>query len=326
MGGQEIHHSIVEKYLGDLIHEKGCEQSIKETIKKRMQGLISRTDEIIQMAESPIMSGLGNSSIAFRLFEAQIIPTLLHNAESWIGITDSIIKDLQDFQDKFTRKVLRLPKSTTKAIYQWDSGLLSMKARIAQKKLLFVNKIMKNDCLNIARTTLLQEVLNKIEGLGHECRKIADDIGLPNLMCIPDITKNEIKRAIKNYDREEIRQKVENSSKVGNRITDNPEDCSYLNKMPLYNARLWIRVRAYAIKGVKMNQKGSHIADLNCRFCDTDVPETQEHLEICAGMEFERWRLDLTVREGQLMFWRRVTVKLSSLAVVAQPSRRGALD
>ena len=101
-------------------------------------------------------------------------------------------------------------------------------------------------------------------------------------------------------DREEIRQKVENSSKVGNRITDNPEDCSYLNKMPLYNARLWIRVRAYAIKGVKMNQKGSHIADLNCRFCDTDVPETQEHLEICAGMEFERWRLDLTVREGQL--------------------------
>ena len=49
MGGQEIHHSIVEKYLGDLIHEKGCEQSIKETIKKRMQGLISRTDEIIQM-------------------------------------------------------------------------------------------------------------------------------------------------------------------------------------------------------------------------------------------------------------------------------------
>ena len=71
-----------------------------------------------------------------------------------------------------------------------------------------------------ARTTLLQEVLNKIEGLGHECRKIADDVGLPNLMCILDITKNEIKRAIKNYDREEIRQKVENSSKVGNRITD----------------------------------------------------------------------------------------------------------
>ena len=101
---------------------------------------------------------------------------------------------------------------------------------------------------------------------------------------------------------------------------------SYLNKMSLHTARVWIRVRAYAIKGVKMNQKRSFKDDLNCRFCNTNVPETQEHLEICAGMEFERWRLDLTVREGQLMFWRRVTVKLSSLAVVAQPSRRGALD
>ena len=97
MGGQEILHSSVEKYLGDLIHEKGCEQSIKETVKKRIQGLISKSDEIIQIADSPIMGGLGNSTIAFRLFEATIIPALLHNAESWIGITDSIIKDLQDF-------------------------------------------------------------------------------------------------------------------------------------------------------------------------------------------------------------------------------------
>ena len=54
MGGQEILHSSVEKYLGDLIHEKGCEQSIKETVKKRIQGLISKSDEIIQIADSPI--------------------------------------------------------------------------------------------------------------------------------------------------------------------------------------------------------------------------------------------------------------------------------
>ena len=143
MGGQEILHSSVEKYLGDLIHEKGCEQSIKETVKKRIQGLISKSDEIIQIADSPIMGGLGNSTIAFRLFEATIIPALLHNAESWIGITDSIIKDLQDFQDKFIRKVLRLPKSTTKALYQWDSGMVSMKWRIALKKLLFVREAFK---------------------------------------------------------------------------------------------------------------------------------------------------------------------------------------
>ena len=325
MGGQQIQHSSVEKYLGDLIHEKGCEQSIKETVNKRIQGLTSKADEIIQIAESPIMGGLGNSTIAFRLFEAQIIPALLHNAESWIGITDKIIKDLQDFQDKFIRKVLQLPTSTTKAIYQWDSGMLSMKWRIALKKLLFVNKIMQKDHTNIAMRTLLEEFNNKIEGLGHECDSLAHSVGLPDLRCLSR-TKREIKTAVIQQDKLEIKEKFESSVKVGHRLTEDPENWSYLNTMPLHTARLWSRIRCYAIKGVKMNQKGSHIADLNCRFCTTNVLETQEHLEFCAGMEFERWRLDLTEREGQLMFWRRVTVKLSSLAVAAQPSRRGALD
>ena len=325
MGGQQIQHSSVEKYLGDLIHEKGCEQSIKETVNKRIQGLTSKADEIIQIAESPIMGGLGNSTIAFRLFEAQIIPALLHNAESWIGITDKIIKDLQDFQDKFIRKVLQLPTSTTKAIYQWDSGMLSMKWRIALKKLLFVNKIMQKDHTNIAMRTLLEEFNNKIEGLGHECDSLAHSVGLPDLRCLSR-TKREIKTAVIQQDRLEIKEKFESSVKVGHRLTEDPENWSYLNTMPLHTARMWSRIRCYAIKGVKMNQKGSHIADLNCRFCTTNVPETQEHLEFCAGMEFERWGLDLAEREGQLMFWRRVTVKLSSLAVAAQPSRRGALD
>ena len=210
MGGQEIHHSSVEKYLGDLIHEKGCVQSIKETVKKRIQGLISKSDEIIQLAESPIMGGLGNSTVAFRLFEATIIPALLHNAESWIGITDSIIKDLQNFQDKFIRKVLRLPKSTTKALYQWDSGMLSMKWRIAKRKLLFVNKIMQKDHTNIARKTLLQEALNKIEGLGHECSLFSDILGLPNLICLSR-SKAEIKAAVKQQDRKEIQEQLESS-------------------------------------------------------------------------------------------------------------------
>ena len=126
---------------------------------------------------------------------------------------------------------------------------MTMKWRIAQKKLLFVNKIMEKDHSNIARKTLLQEAINKIEGLGHECSAIALTIGLPNLVCV-NRTKSEIKEAVKQQDRLEIRQRVESSKKVQNRMSDDPEDHSYLNKMPLHTARVWIRVRAYAIKGV----------------------------------------------------------------------------
>ena len=85
MGGEILERTQKEKYLGDYIHEDGCEASIAETIKRRTASLVSKCEEIIQISESSIMAGLGTSTTAFRLYEAIIIPTLLHNAASWIG-------------------------------------------------------------------------------------------------------------------------------------------------------------------------------------------------------------------------------------------------
>ena len=88
---------------------------------------MSKAEEIIQVSETPMMNGNGNLMAAFKLYEAQVIPTLLFNSESWIGLTDTHISDLQNFQDKFVRKLLRLPPYTRKAILHWDSGMKLMK-------------------------------------------------------------------------------------------------------------------------------------------------------------------------------------------------------
>ena len=72
-----------------------------------------------------------------------------------------------------------------------------MKWRIAERKMQFVRKtIWTKPVTNIARKALVQEVLSKVKGLAHECRKFSWDLGLPNIMCI-NKTKNEIKEAIK---------------------------------------------------------------------------------------------------------------------------------
>ena len=49
-----------------------------------------------------MMGGTGNSLAALKLFEGQIIPALLHNCESWLGINQIHLSDLQDFQDKLS--------------------------------------------------------------------------------------------------------------------------------------------------------------------------------------------------------------------------------
>ena len=61
---------------------------------------------------------------------------------------------------------------------------------------------------------------------------------------------------------------MENSKKVGDRLTNNPKDNTNLSEMSLLRSRIWIRRRVRMIKGVKYNIKRSY-KDLSCRFCQS---------------------------------------------------------
>ena len=52
----------------------------------------------------------------------------------------------------------------------------------------------------------------------------------------------------------------------------------FARRMGLTHSRIWIRYRARDIKGIKANHKRSWINYLDCRFCDDNILETQEHL------------------------------------------------
>ena len=54
MVGVVIEHLGKEKYLGDMIHEKGCIESITATIKDRTKG--EEIIQISQVSETTILS------------------------------------------------------------------------------------------------------------------------------------------------------------------------------------------------------------------------------------------------------------------------------
>ena len=313
MGGENLKYVDALKYLGDIINSKGCEQSIMDTIKERKRKLISKCEEIIEIAEHPLMGGLRSSTPAFKLFEATIIPALLHNCESWIGINDKHIKELQDLQDNFIRKVLRLHSSTPKALLQWDIGLMPMKWRINLKKLTFTRKVMHDkNHTSIVKQVMYNEQFQDIKGLGHECQSICEEIDLDNVLT-NNLNVSEIKSKIWEKVRTEARVNMLASVKVADRVTANGEDNSYIHCLTLPESRIWIRYRARCISGVKVNFKQSH-RDLKCRFCSSGSNESQEHLEKCAGTAFERRglrRLESGFWRDVLLFWRRMSVKLT---------------
>ena len=47
------------------------------------------------LADAPIMGADGTSMAAIKLYEATVVPALLFNSESWIGITEAQTNELQ---------------------------------------------------------------------------------------------------------------------------------------------------------------------------------------------------------------------------------------
>ena len=257
-----------------------------------------------------MMGSDGTSLTAIKLFEAQVIPALLFNCESWIDLSESHINDLQGFQDNFLRKLMHLPISTPKAILHWDGSMQGMRWRIAVRKLQFLRKLMKKEITNICRRAVANETIMGVKGLGHECMVIAKQVGLPDLR-YNEVSKGEIKRAVLKHSREVTKREVEDSRKVGDRAEGDKNHNNYLSFMSLSNCRIWMRVRARSIKGVKVNNKRSFV-NLSCRFCATDTEESQEHLETCNGCKFERRNLNMSSLMGRVNFWRRMTTKFGA--------------
>ena len=109
----------------------GCKQNTEDTIKYRIQKLTSKANHILLIADAPQLGAEGTSTAAIKLFKAQVMSGLLFNCESWIGITEAQIDELQSFQDNFLKKLHHLPVSTPEAILHWDGGMEMIKWRIA---------------------------------------------------------------------------------------------------------------------------------------------------------------------------------------------------
>ena len=148
------------------------------------------------------------------------------------------------------------------------------------------------------------------KGLAHECMELSKELGIQNVMN-GNTSKTLIKRTIAKKIYEENWKSMEDSKKVRDRLTFNPDDNSYIKCLSLPLTRVWFRYRARAISKVKGNHKQSH-SDLTCTLCNSMEEMSQEHLEKCKGTEHERRGLDMGTWRGLLDFWRRTTKKLGA--------------
>ena len=85
--------------------------------------------------------------------------------------------------------------------------------------------------------------------------RICNEIGIQDIMYFKT-TEQYIKNAIWQKMNEEALEEMQKKKKVSDRLTENPEDNSYIHTLSLLETRIWIRYRGRAINGVKGSVRG----------------------------------------------------------------------
>ena len=158
---------VSDKYLGDIIHSEGLDASVEATVEDRMGRITSATHEIKAIMDDYRIQAIGGMMGAWDLWNLAVIPSLLNNCSTWVGITSKMVDKLEAMQERYIRLLLEVPVSTPKVSLRAETGLLSIKHRIWFEKVNFILAIRKMK-QGLAKEIYEEQLYNGWPGLAKE--------------------------------------------------------------------------------------------------------------------------------------------------------------
>ena len=154
LGEMTIEETDKYKYLGDVVTPDGKN---KENLQNRMIKSQATSVNINTIASSETLLGI-ETMVILELHDKICIPGLLNNCESW-NLTKKEELELEKIEMKAIKYLFDLPIHTPTAAILFTFGLLYTKQRIDQIQLMYLQKILKRNNGDWAKTTLstLQE-------------------------------------------------------------------------------------------------------------------------------------------------------------------------
>ena len=113
------------------------------------------------------------------MYESCIVSSLLTNSGTWTEITEQEVKQLEELQNTLCRALLQVPFSTPKSSLRVVLGLVGMKLRVMEAKVLLVMVIRRQEEGGLAREILEEQLAFGFPGLGQEVSQICQETGLP---------------------------------------------------------------------------------------------------------------------------------------------------
>ena len=197
LGKVVLKEKCSEAYLGDILCSQGLRASTEASIRERTAKVKGSIYELRALVEDFRMQSVGGMTAGIDLYESCIVSSLLSNSGTWTEIGETEIELLDEKQNTFCRALLQLPKSTPKPSLRASLGLLGMRWRVMESKVLLVLAIRRQEEGGLAREVLEEQLAMGFPGPGKEVSSICEGCaGLPDA-CRMEVTKEEVKEAIR---------------------------------------------------------------------------------------------------------------------------------
>ena len=283
---------MVEKdqymYLGDMIDNKGMAGCVEATILKRIGRIKGAMYEVAAIMSDPRMQAMGGMAGAWDIWERSLVPSLLANCGSWVGITKKAIELADEAQNLYCRLIYSCPASTPKPALRGEAGLLNCEHRIMLEKVCLVSNIMfcHTEQENYARDILQEQLLQGWQGLAQEVVDICKKIGLPNA-CLEYVHRKEVYDAIQLSHLQVLKKEYDMKKLKHLQHTDIRFIKKYMNIASLEYARIEFKYRTNMLDN-RANM-GKKYSEKNCVHCPEGrlegIIETSQHWFECPVYE-----------------------------------------
>ena len=309
--GTKMKQVSQEKYLGDQISCGGLAASVTATVAKRKGIVLQKIFEIKAVIDDCRSHVTGGIVTGLDIWEMAVIPFLLNNCDSWTGVADTTITELDNLQKLFYRVLLQVPTGCPIPMLYWDCGGLLMKNRIIKKKMLFLHHIATLSPDSIAYQVYCVQKRLELPGLVQECHEFLVKFQITD---ISGYTKGQWKSLIdKNIivqnktDLLELMKTKYKKINYKDMANEKFELKPYLRSMDISFARDKFRLRSKMTRTVKMNFSSDkkYASDLwSCWHCPSI--DSQSHVRVCPAYQQLRNDKDLDNDHDLVTYFRQV--------------------
>ena len=220
------------------------------------------------------------------LVEIIVLPTILYGIEAWAVITKKEMCDLERMLGKILRQVLELPTSTSYEFVIMETGMWKMRARIAYKKLMLYQNILKSDSKRLVKRILLAQMERDRKGTWYrEIVKIMTKYNIADKA--KEMTKSAWKKTVKERinetEKELLKEECRGKTKCRTVVDDAYTMKGYLKESGMETGKSILKARSHMVK-LPANYKSIN-EDAMCVLCGKEEGTT-EHVFSCERTKY----------------------------------------